>query len=62
MGWRHSNFLLRIDAFQVNVFDVIPHLRNTAKVTHPLLIALQFITNTDWALGLSKDEREGHIL
>lgn len=50
---------LRIDTFQVNAFDVIPHLRNAAKATHPLLIALQFVANADWALGLGKDEREG---
>jgi hypothetical protein len=32
--------LLRIDTFQVNTFDVIPYLRNAAKATYPLLIAL----------------------
>jgi hypothetical protein len=32
--------LLRYDTFQVNAFDVIPHLRNAAKATYPLLIAL----------------------
>jgi hypothetical protein len=42
----------------MNAFDVIPHLRNTAEATHPLLIALQFVANADGALGLGKDERE----
>jgi hypothetical protein len=32
--------LLRIDTFQINTFDVIPHLRNAAKATHPLPVAL----------------------
>jgi hypothetical protein len=50
--------LLRINLLQVNTFDMIPHLRNAVKVTYPLLIALQFVANTDWALGLGKDERK----
>jgi hypothetical protein len=37
---------------------MIPHLRNAAKRTHPLLIALRFVANADRALGLGKDERE----
>jgi hypothetical protein len=50
--------LLRIDTFQVNAFDVIPHLRNAAKGTHPLFVALRFVANADGALGLGEDERE----
>jgi hypothetical protein len=42
----------------VNAFDVIPHLRNAAKATHPLLIALRFAANADRALGLGKDDRK----
>jgi hypothetical protein len=42
-----GKFLLRIDSFQVNAFDVIPHFRNAAKATHPLLVALRFVANAD---------------
>jgi hypothetical protein len=50
--------LLRINTFQVNIFHVIPHLRNAVKVPHPLLVALRFVANADGALGLGEDERE----
>jgi hypothetical protein len=50
---------LRIFPFEVNSFNVIHHLCRTAKRAHPLLIALRFVANTDGALGLGKDEREG---
>ena len=58
-GVATGDCLLRYDPSEVNAFDMIPHLRNAAKRTHPLIIALQFVANADWALGLGKDEREG---
>jgi len=49
---------LRIFSFEVSPFNVIHHLRRAAKRTHPLLIALQFVTNAKGALCLSKDKRK----
>jgi hypothetical protein len=49
---------LRFDSSQVSPFDVIPHLRNAAKGTHPRLITLRFVADTDRALSLGKDEGE----
>ena len=40
------------------MFHTIPHFRNAAKATHPLLVALQFVANTDGALGLGEDKKE----
>jgi hypothetical protein len=50
--------LFRIDTFQVNAFDMISHLRNAAKATHPLLVTLRFVANIDKGLGLSEDEKK----
>jgi hypothetical protein len=50
--------LLWYNSSQVNAGDVIPHLRNTAETTHPLLIALRFVANANGTLGLRKEERE----
>jgi hypothetical protein len=50
--------LLRHKSSQVNAFDVISHLGNATKRTHPLLIALRFVANAEGALGLGTDERE----
>jgi hypothetical protein len=53
-----GKFHLRIETLQVNIFHVIPHLRNAAKGPHPLLVALRLVANADGALGLGEDERE----
>jgi hypothetical protein len=50
--------LLRHKSSQVNAFDVISHLGNATKRTHPLLIALRFVANADGALALGKDKRK----
>ena len=50
--------LLWYNLAEVNTFDKIPYLRNAEKRTHPLLVALRFVANTERALGLTKDERE----
>jgi hypothetical protein len=42
-GVATGEHLLRIDTSQVNTLDVIPHLRNAAKATHPLLVALRCV-------------------
>jgi hypothetical protein len=42
----------------VKAFDVVSHLGNAAKRTHPLLIALRFVVNTEGALGFGIDERK----
>jgi hypothetical protein len=50
--------LLWYDPSEVNTFNMIPHLRNTAKQTHLLLVALRFVANAKGALGLGTDKRE----
>jgi hypothetical protein len=50
--------LLWYNTLQMNSFNVIPHLRNAAETTLPLLIALRFVANANRTLGLGKEERE----
>lgn len=50
--------LLWYNTSQVNTFNVVPHLRNAAERTHPLLIALPFVANANRTLALGKAERE----
>ncbi len=57
-GMSTGEWVLWCDSLQVNSFNVIPHLRNAAETTHPLLIALRFVANAYRTLGLGKEERE----
>jgi hypothetical protein len=47
-----------VSSSDVNPFNVIHHLYRGAERAHSLLIALQFVANTDRALVLSKLKRE----
>ena len=47
---------LRIFSFEVNLFNVIHHLRRAAKRAHPLFVALQLVSNVEQALSLATDE------